>query len=240
MPAPDSMTFSVRQIHVPVAAADCISIAHLSDLHVWTGNRLLSELEAHLEQDPPDVVAFTGDGFDLPAGARLFEGFLRRVASRWPVVFVLGNHERFWGKRVWEPLTRIPGCHFLERETFLHLAGSTRFEFADLSAAQAPPEPGTVRVILHHDPEDLPAQGLEGTVLALAGHLHGGQVVWWKTRAGALFPGSWLYRNLSDKKRLGSTWLVVSRGLGDTLPIRWNCPHEVVRIRLGGSPPEAP
>lgn len=232
------MTFIVRHVHIPATTDESLSIAHLSDLHVRTGGRLLSALHAHLEQDPPDVVAFTGDGFDLPTGARRVEGFFREVASRWPVVFVLGNHERFWGKRIWEPLTRIPGCHFLEREPFRHRSGTTRFEFTDLSATQAPPEPGTVRVILHHDPEDLPAQGVDGTPLALAGHLHGGQVVWWKNRAGALFPGSWLYRNLSDKKRLGSTWLVVSRGLGDTLPLRWNCPHEIVRIRLGGDPIE--
>jgi predicted MPP superfamily phosphohydrolase len=233
------MTFIVRHVHIPATTDDSLSIAHLSDLHVWTGNRLLSQLEAHLERDPPDVVAFTGDGYDLPAGARLFEGFLRRVASRWPVVWVLGNHERLWRERLWKPLTRLDGCHFLTEASCTHTVGNTRFEFVDLPHAAAALDPGTIRIALHHDPEDLPAQGVDGTALALAGHLHGGQVVWWKNRAGALFPGSWLYRNLSDKKRLGSTWLVVNRGLGDSLPIRWNCPHEVVRIRLGGNPIEA-
>lgn len=227
--------FRIRREQVQADGADPISIAHLSDLHVWTGRRLLDRLDEHLRDDPPDVVALTGDMFDLPSGARLVSRFLHGIASRHPVVFVLGNHDRLWGRRLAGSFADIPGCHFLTRGPFrLGSPCGVQFEFVDISRHNGGHDPGIRRIGLAHDPEGIPERGIPGIHLALAGHLHGGQFVFWVGREGALYPGSILYRNLSDRKTLGSTELVVSRGLGDTLALRWNCPREVVRIRLGG------
>lgn len=51
-----------------------------------------------------------------------------------------------------------------------------------------------------------------GFDLVLAGHLHGGQLV---------------------RFELGPTTLIVSRGAGDSLPLRWRCPREVVLCEIG-------
>ncbi len=229
------MTFRIRHEHIPADGTASLSIALLSDLHVWTGARLLDRLDGHLREDPPDVVALTGDLFDVPAGARLVASFLRTIGMRYPVVFVLGNHDRFWGRRYWEPLASIPGCHFLSQKPFqLATPAGGLFEFVDLSRPGGRLDPRTVRIGLAHSPEKIPSHGFPEVRLALAGHLHGGQFVFWTDRHGSLYPGSFAYRHLADRKRLGTTQLVVSRGLGDTLPLRWNCPREVVRIRLGG------
>lgn len=227
--------FRIRREHVSTPWAESVSIAHLSDLHVAFGSGLLDRLESHLREDPPDVVAMTGDYFDLPRGARLVAEFLREVASRHPVVYVLGNHDRIWGGRPAERFERIPGCHFLSKGAYRAPSGPlSRFEFLDARHPRPAPRPGVERIGLVHDPEILPPSGIPHLRLALAGHLHGGQFVFWKDRRGALYPGSLLYRNLSDRKMLGSTHLVVSRGLADTLPVRLNCPREVVRLRVGG------
>src|SRR5699024_9398429 len=71
--------------------------------------------------------------------------------------------------------------------------------------------------------------------LVLAGHLHGGQVVGWQ-RHGSMFPGRWFARWNVLRHQQGLSALVVSRGLGDTFPMRYNCPREIVRIRLGVEP----
>lgn len=226
--------FRVRHEHVWADRPDSISIAHLSDLHVWSSRRLLDRLDRHLREDPPEVVALTGDMFDFPSGARLVANFLREVASTFPVVYVLGNHDRLWGRHPLESIADIPGCHFLTNKPFrIETSPGRSIEFVDISRQSDLPASGTVRIGLAHDPETIPPEGIPGVHLALAGHLHGGQFVFWKNRQGALYPGSFLYRNLSDRKTLGSTHLVVSRGLGDTLALRWNCPREVVRIHLG-------
>ena len=61
----------------------------------------------------------------------------------------------------------------------------------------------------------------------LAGHLHGGQCVL-ATRRGRLYPAAWIYRWHGLRFAEWGAVLLVSRGAGDTLPVRFNCPREVI------------
>ena len=82
-----------------------------------------------------------------------------------------------------------------------------------------------------HDPAVFPQAARAGYGLVLAGHLHGGQVVLFE-RGGLLYPAAWVYPwNGTRFEREGSTMLV-SRGVCDTLPLRFNCPREVLRCEL--------
>jgi predicted MPP superfamily phosphohydrolase len=63
--------------------------------------------------------------------------------------------------------------------------------------------------------------------LVLAGHLHGAQCVF-ATWEGRQFPGAWFYRWCGLRFDLDATTLLVSRGVSDTLRLRWNCPREVL------------
>ena len=67
--------------------------------------------------------------------------------------------------------------------------------------------------------------------LTLAGHLHGGQVVLFE-RKGRLYPGACFSRwnGLRFEDEGATMW--VSRGVADTLPLRWNCPREVLLCEL--------
>ncbi|HYC78851.1 MAG TPA: hypothetical protein VEI02_14595, partial [Planctomycetota bacterium] len=67
--------------------------------------------------------------------------------------------------------------------------------------------------------------------VAFAGHLHGGQCVFFR-RGARLYPGAWFNRWTGLRFDVGATKLFVSLGLGDTLPLRWNCPREVVTLDL--------
>jgi predicted MPP superfamily phosphohydrolase len=60
-----------------------------------------------------------------------------------------------------------------------------------------------------------------------AGHLHGGQCVLAMHRE-RLYPAAWFYRWHGLRFAEGRAVLLVSRGAGDTLPIRFNCPREVI------------
>ena len=67
--------------------------------------------------------------------------------------------------------------------------------------------------------------------LTLSGHLHGGQIVFYQRR-GRLYPGAFLYRWNGLRFDKDSKTLLISRGVQDTLPIRWNCPREVLIVDI--------
>jgi predicted MPP superfamily phosphohydrolase len=83
------------------------------------------------------------------------------------------------------------------------------------------------RLLCTHHPGDFPAAAAAGYGLVLAGHLHGGQCVL-ATRRGRLYPAAWIYRWHGLRFAEWGAVLLVSRGAGDTLPVRFNCPREVI------------
>jgi predicted MPP superfamily phosphohydrolase len=51
-------------------------------------------------------------------------------------------------------------------------------------------------------------------------------------RGGRLYPGAFLYRWNGLRFHENGSTLVVSRGVRDTLPLRWNCPREVILVEV--------
>lgn len=217
---------------------ESFSLLHLSDLHLKWSDALLVHLEEVVAAARPDAVVMTGDYFDVPAGARLLRGFLSRVARQAPVVFITGNHDHWYGRRVTAWLHGIDGCHCIDGAT--HTRQSPRgftYQFHSWGQAlRARRRAGCTHIGLVHNPERIgDAQPLAAIDLVLAGHLHGGQFVFFTARDTRHYPGSWLYRHCADRLQLGkddATTLIVSRGLGDLLPLRYRCPREVVHVHI--------
>jgi len=67
--------------------------------------------------------------------------------------------------------------------------------------------------------------------LIFAGHLHGGQVVLWSGEKG-LYPGRLFYKWNRLSADFGNCQYLISRGLGDTLPIRYNCKKEAILVEI--------
>ena len=84
-----------------------------------------------------------------------------------------------------------------------------------------------LRLLCTHHPGDFPAAAAAGYGLILAGHLHGGQGVL-ATCRGRLYPAAWIYRWHGLRFVEQGAVLLVSRGAGDTVPVRFNCPREVI------------
>lgn len=84
-------------------------------------------------------------------------------------------------------------------------------------------------ILLAHDPRRLTQAGQLGLPLVLSGHTHGGQVV--LPLVGA--PAKARFPVLAGIGRRGKSTVFVSRGLGTVvLPVRVNCPPEVVALTL--------
>jgi predicted MPP superfamily phosphohydrolase len=84
-------------------------------------------------------------------------------------------------------------------------------------------------VLLAHDPRRLTEAAALNVPLVLSGHTHGGQVV--LPGAGAIAARK--FPVISGLARRDKTTLFVSRGVGTVyVPIRLNCPPEVVLLTL--------
>ena len=119
----------------------------------------------------------------------------------------------------------------------------------DMNRALAGAPPDVPILLLAHNPDVQPWAALAGVDLTLAGHTHGGQIS--LPGVGPVLTRCQIGRDraagLSSDSQNGShSVLHVSRGLGETLPFRWNCPHHATIIELvsadhhGEAPPSPP
>lgn len=186
-------------------------LLYVSDLHLtaWHGHVVDQVLELATEARP-DLVLLGGDLVDLSSGLPLLGRLIESLPV--PVRAVAGNHDRLVGLAAIE---QVLGAPWLERCRLGELTVDGRLHHP----------PGDV--LCAHDPTIFPAAARAGYRLVLAGHLHGSQFVL-AERRGLLYPGAWFYRWNGDRFRLGESTMLVSRGVNDTLPLRWNCPRDVI------------
>jgi uncharacterized protein len=83
---------------------------------------------------------------------------------------------------------------------------------------------------LVHEPEAAPGLIARGAALALAGHTHGGQVSLPLVGAPVTMQADPRVRVAAGLQRLGRGLLHISAGLGQTTPLRFNCPPEATWI----------
>jgi len=206
---------------------DACRLLYISDIHLRNGRseRLCRQVVDSVMCSDPDVVLLGGDLVDGASELiKLSEliGKLREVA---PVLAVAGNHDRQIGlDRVREAVANAGG-HWIH-DGLARLKHGERVIVVSGPETAAPAE-GHFRVLCAHDPRIWKTAGHAGYDLVLAGHLHGCQLVAAEYR-DRLFPGAIFYPYCFLSHQLGSSRLVVSRGVSDLVPIRWRCPREVV------------
>ncbi|GAA4114075.1 metallophosphoesterase [Aquimarina addita] len=209
-------------------------LLQISDIHLWFSIKILEVLEKTIEKHKPDLVVLTGDYFDIPRGAYNFRDFLLRISLRYQVVFIKGNHDTLYGSTIFNLLLDIPNCHCIDDKMFLYESkkGYSYMISSWKNRFNLSKKTNHNNIVLLHNPEKIDENELQHIDIILAGHLHGGQVIFYKSIGTANFPGKFFYKYCMDRTRIKDTILVVSKGLGDTLPIRWNCPKEVILIHI--------
>lgn len=151
----------------------------------------------------------------------------QRVAIRGVDVAIVGN-ERPWFRpaavgTVIDAATATGAATATDAATAAGAATAT-----DAATAAASP---AFRLLLSHSPDQIDWAVRHGFPLVLAGHTHGGQIV---------FPviGPVVSPSLYGTKYAGGTFEVdgvvlhVSRGLSGEEPLRWNCPPELALLTL--------
>lgn len=196
-----------------------IRIVQLSDLHSDPKPRLEDSLPDLVAAEKPDLIVFTGDAANSPAGLPIFRRCLTRVARLAPTFAVRGNFDVL----TWPKLDFFGGTGVQELDgdaveieisgVRLWIAGValTHEDRIDRTLAQIPSDAFTV--FLYHTPDRIEEVARYPVDLYLAGHTHGGQVA--LPFYGALVVlSSYGKRFESGLHRVGGTWLYVNRGIG--------------------------
>ena len=222
-----------------------LRILHLSDLHLgpkW--GKPYDEFLAKLQNDPPDLILFTGDfvedRYDHRAALPTVLRFLTGLTARHGIYAIFGNHD----PDVLFPYLLDTGIHFITHERavvqtpggpveLIGFPGQARHDLdPDFLAGLPPREVGVPRIILSHYPDLLGAALPLDPDLYLCGHTHGGQICLPNGWPGLTHDG--MPRRLSKGiHRVGQTWYAVSNGFGFTgVSLRLFCPAEVVELVL--------
>jgi predicted MPP superfamily phosphohydrolase len=209
--------------------------------HLDAGKRILFASDLHLRKHGPpqiidalveiateeraDVVLLGGDLVDWPSGLQALQSLVRRLTRVAPVAAVAGNHDRWIGVARVRAAVVAGGGRWLDDTPWLLAPDCAVYG----SAGQ--PVQAAARHLLctHHPGPSTPGRRFD---LTLSGHLHGGQFVFYERR-GRLYPGAFLYRwNGLRFDNGGGGTLLISRGVQDTVPLRWNCPREVLLVDI--------
>lgn len=236
--------------HVPIVSAELsgetrpIRIVQISDVHSDARPRLEPRLPGVIAAQHPDLIVFTGDSINTPAGLPIFKKLMTRLAAIAPTYAVRGNWDvqRWWNI----DLFGSTGVHEMEGDAVeIHLAGVTLClagapdgdsEAIERALKAIPPH--QFSVFLYHSPDQI-AQIAESKVdLCLVGDTHGGQVD--VPFYGAIITGSIYGRKyVSGLYRYGRTLMYVNRGIGmtgDNFPVRFDATPEVTVFELKAPP----
>jgi uncharacterized protein len=226
------------------AAFDGYRVLHLSDLHIDCLDLLPAAVAAVLGGIQADVCLMTGDyRFQTEGSCGKARSGMRQVVSSISaedgIFAILGNHdpsEMAAALDEMEVSMLINDAVELRRgEHSLWLAGvddSYDYRCDELPVALQHVPSDAFRILLAHTPDLYDEAAESGTDLYLSGHTHAGQVrLPWigsviqnSSAPRAYTHGYWRHREMQG---------YTSSGVGcSMLPIRFNCPPEVVLMEL--------
>ncbi|MFL6450303.1 MAG: metallophosphoesterase [Bryobacteraceae bacterium] len=226
------------------SAFDGYKLLHISDLHIDGRPRLTENIEQLLAAVNADVCLITGDyRFEDEGACEPIYPEMRRLlpslARRDGVFGILGNHD---ASEIAFALNDM-GIRMLVNESVRIERGKESiwivgvddpfdYQCDDLPGAVADVPPQDFKVLLAHAPELYESASDAGIDLYLCGHTHAGQIrfpIVGSIRNNSSCPKEYAY----GYWRHGSMQGYTSAGTGSSgLPVRYNCPAEVVVIEL--------
>ena len=212
---------------------DAVRIAFLSDLHLRkSSGKRADRIVAVTVDAEPDLIMLGGDYVESAGSLPILKSMATALTDRAPVFAIAGNHDYRMGITQIRSVLEDAGVRWVEKNTLnVLLKNQTIAVHGNHTTLQCGDD--QIPVLCAHNPRLFGRPGASDFPVGFAGHLHGCQAVFWE-RNGGLYPGKWFYQwnGLRFHHKNGS--FLISRGLGDTLPFRFRCPHEVVMAKFGG------
>lgn len=252
---PGNQLFHVELIRKTLAvptlptALEGLTIAHLSDLH-FTGRIAREYFEYQMDrvnEFNADLIVVTGDIVDNWSCFSWLESTLGSLQARHGKFFLLGNHDLRRGDPIAlrRELTRLGFRDVGGTQQTITINGHAIEIFGNElpwfgPAPAVPPRPkphaldakhSPFRILLSHAPDQIRWAIDREFPLMLAGHTHGGQIVFpllgpvvAPSRYGVKYAGG-----VFDERGMV---MHVSRGMSGEEPLRWNCPPELPLLTL--------
>jgi uncharacterized protein len=238
----------VRKIHVSFPdlppAFDGFQILQLSDLHIDGIEALTETLIDAVSELTPDLCVMTGDyRFDIEGSCERAHSGMRSIVSlisaKCEILGILGNHDPSETAYALEEMgvqVLINDAAEVSRGqssiSFIGVDDPYDFKCDDLESALAAVPADGFKVLLAHAPELYDQAAEKGIHLYLCGHTHAGQVrIPWigPVIRNSACPRSYSHGYWKHKGMQGYT----SAGIGcSMLPVRFNCPPEIVLVEL--------
>jgi predicted MPP superfamily phosphohydrolase len=250
----DTNQIAVKQYAIPVenlpADFQNLNLVLFGDVQVdrYTQNDKLKKLESQLNETNADIFLFAGDlvtyGEDfIREGLNL----LCRLKATTANISCLGDHDYWSNSQKISSGLRECGWDFLENQhrliswnnhkilvTGIVYIYSRKISNERLDSLLASALDADLKILLVHQPARrvIDAAREHGYDLVLAGHTHGGQIVF-RPLSFHLTPSMFEnphYSGYEDEDGIG---VVITNGIGLTLaPLRYNSPAEISKIRL--------
>lgn len=235
-------------------AFDGYKIAVISDLHNAEFGKDNNTLISLIEQEKPDIIAFTGDLIDSNrTDIEISASLVKRLAETAPCYYVTGNHEARIGKRYLELEEKLlaagavvlhDGVERLSKnDETIQIAGLDDPDFTDKNSAIQESMLGSKLenmdlsdnfcILLSHRPEAFNAYVSENVDLVLSGHAHGGQFRL-PFIGGLIAPNQGFFPKYdAGEFTENNTTMILSRGIGNSIiPVRFNNRPEIVIVEL--------
>jgi len=216
---------AIRREAVHLGLGRRLRLLYASDLHLghWWSRDVPAQLSVACRHTSPDLILLGGDLADNPGAVDQLRTCVRELATVALVAALAGNHDE--RARVTSVRAAVvdAGGHWLPDTPLEEPLG------IDTDVVTVP-RPDT-RLLCAHYPDVFPAAARAGYRLVLAGHLHGGQCVL-ATVKERLYPAVWVCRWHGLRFADGDARMIVSRGVADTFPFRFNCPREVILCEI--------
>jgi predicted MPP superfamily phosphohydrolase len=218
-------SLAIRREAVHLGLGRRVRLLYASDLHLghWWNRDVPAQLVAACRHTSPDLILLGGDLADHPGALDQLRSCVRELAAMSFVAALAGNHDERAGLAHVRAVVTQAGGRWLLDSPLEEPLGID----AELSSA---PSSGA-RLLCAHYPDVFPDAVRAGYRLVLAGHLHGGQCVL-ATVNGRLYPAVCVYPWHGLRFTDGDARMIVSRGVADTFPLRFNCPREVILCEI--------
>jgi predicted MPP superfamily phosphohydrolase len=246
--------YEVNEITIPVVglpeAFHGFSIALISDIHssVFMLKEQMQEYAAVVNSLGADLIAVPGDFVNsmLDEVYPFAEAFAT-LRAPYGVFGVLGNHD-FYTRQVNAVAAEVSQCgiRLLRNENVaierggaqislvgIDDASSFRASIPFYERATAGVSGAVSKILLCHRPIFFDQAASRGVGLMLAGHTHGGQVVFGRVGDRTFTPVGISSRYIAGLYEKEASKMYVSRGVGTVgIPLRINCPPEVTKVIL--------
>jgi len=223
-------SFEIRRETFVVNTPDNFSILYLSDLHLNKFSKsIITSLIAKIEFLNPTILLLGGDYVDSKKGLIHFANLLRSISLRENTFAIAGNHDIYFGIDEIEKIITEHNVVWLEGKSFTLNLPNSKLKIDGNIITKAENDYDLSILVLHKPIDINLIQNVYN--IALAGHLHGCQFVLWESE-DKLFPGKFFYRWNILKAALTKGNYYISKGLGDTLPIRYNCKRDLLFIQV--------